>query len=81
MSSWQAAGPVLMTVDPVGGVWSYALDLCRELDCAVALATQSISDAERSGIIGSNAFAGRPAGARYQQRSDQGGRLLQTRAG
>ena len=32
---------VLMTVDPIGGVWSYALDLCaqlREREVEVALA-------------------------------------------
>jgi glycogen synthase len=28
-----------MTVDPIGGVWTYALDLCRALDHEVALAS------------------------------------------
>lgn len=40
MTGWKPPGPILMTVDPVGGVWSYALDLCRELNgCEIALAS------------------------------------------
>ena len=38
MSGWQPARPILMTTDPIGGVWTYTLDLCRELrDCEIAL--------------------------------------------
>jgi glycosyltransferase involved in cell wall biosynthesis len=40
MSGWKPARPILMTVDPIGGVWTYALDLCRELgDCDIVLAS------------------------------------------
>ena len=37
----KAAGPaILMTTDPIGGVWSYTLDLCREMPgCGIALAS------------------------------------------
>lgn len=31
MTWCQTTGPILMTTDPIGGVWNYALDLCREL--------------------------------------------------
>src|SRR3990170_333654 len=34
--------PILMTTDPIGGVWQYSVELCRELakrDVNVALAT------------------------------------------
>jgi glycogen synthase len=31
MTWWRPARPILMTTDPIGGVWNYALDLCREL--------------------------------------------------
>src|SRR5688572_26688922 len=34
--------PILMTTDPIGGVWQYSLELCRELakiDVNVVLAT------------------------------------------
>jgi glycogen synthase len=39
---WQPARPILMTADPIGGVWQYALELCRQLakrDINVVLAT------------------------------------------
>lgn len=42
MVLWKPTRPILMTADPIGGVWSYALELCRELGNAeikVALAT------------------------------------------
>ena len=32
--------PILMTTDPIGGVWNYTIDLCRELaGCDIALAS------------------------------------------
>jgi glycosyltransferase involved in cell wall biosynthesis len=40
--AWKPTRPILMTADPIGGVWAYALELCREygkLDVSVALAT------------------------------------------
>ena len=40
--TWKPIRPVLMTADPIGGVWTYVLELCRELgktDVNVALAT------------------------------------------
>src|ERR1041384_7467758 len=45
--------PILMTVDPIGGVWNYALELCRgllEADVAVCLAVMGrrLSPAERA---------------------------------
>src|ERR1041385_7775153 len=39
---WKPARPVLMTADPIGGVWTYALELCREFEAAgieICLAT------------------------------------------
>lgn len=42
MALWKPTRPILMTADPIGGIWSYALALCRELggaDIKVALAT------------------------------------------
>ena len=40
MSLWPPQQPLLMTTDPIGGVWRYTIDLCRELsDCAIALAS------------------------------------------
>jgi glycogen synthase len=40
MTGWKPSRPILMTVDPIGGVWNYALDLCRELGhCEIALAS------------------------------------------
>ena len=53
MTGWKLPGPILMTVDPIGGVWSYALDLCRELDhCEIALASmgRSLTHAERAQV-------------------------------
>jgi glycosyltransferase involved in cell wall biosynthesis len=45
--------PILMTVDPIGGVWNYALELCRGLlkaDVAVCLAVigRRLSTAEQA---------------------------------
>lgn len=56
----QPVRKILMTADPVGGVWTYAMDLCRALDCAgikVFLATMGCSlsasqRAEASSISG-----------------------------
>jgi glycogen synthase len=53
--TWKPTRPVLMTADPIGGVWSYVLELCRELgktDVNVALATMGrrLSDSERSAV-------------------------------
>jgi glycogen(starch) synthase len=40
MRSWKLPRPILMTTDPIGGVWNYTLDLCRELRyCEIALAS------------------------------------------
>jgi glycogen synthase len=55
MPLWKPTRPVLMTADPIGGVWTYALELCRELgktDVAVALATMGrrLNDEERAAV-------------------------------
>jgi glycogen synthase len=53
MTGWKPPRPILMTVDPIGGVWTYAVDLCRELgQCEIALASmgRSLSRAERAQI-------------------------------
>lgn len=49
----QTSKPILMTVDPIGGVWNYALELCRGLlqaDIAVCLAVMGrrLSATERA---------------------------------
>lgn len=49
----QVSKPILMTVDPIGGVWNYALELCRGLlkaDVAVCLAVMGrrLSTAEQA---------------------------------
>src|ERR1044071_5079327 len=39
---WKSNRPILMTADPIGGVWTFAVELCRELGksaVSVALAT------------------------------------------
>jgi glycosyltransferase involved in cell wall biosynthesis len=53
MTFWKSTKPVLMTADAIGGVWTYALELCRELGrCGVrvALATlgRRLTEAERA---------------------------------
>ena len=55
MPLWKPTRPVLMTADPIGGVWTYALELCRELgksDVTVALATMGrrLNDEERAAV-------------------------------
>ena len=43
MTRHHRARPILMTTDPIGGVWSYSLDLCRELGhCGVDVALASM---------------------------------------
>src|SRR5687768_12045860 len=49
--------PILMTADPIGGVWQYALELCQELakrDVNVVLATmgRQLERGERASVGG-----------------------------
>jgi glycogen synthase len=53
----RALRPILMTADPIGGVWQYALELCRELDkrdVDVVLATmgRQLERGERATVAG-----------------------------
>lgn len=53
MISLVRAGPILMTTDPVGGVWNYSLDLCRELghaglDVVLASMGRKLTASERA---------------------------------
>jgi glycogen(starch) synthase len=53
--TWKPTCPVLMTADPIGGVWTYVLELCRELkkaDVNIALATMGrrLSASERIAV-------------------------------
>lgn len=55
MTYWKPTRPVLMTADPIGGVWTYVIELCRELAKAqvkVALATMGrrLTSAERDAV-------------------------------
>ena len=55
MTHWKPTRPVLMTADPIGGVWTYAIELCRELSKAqlnIALATMGrrLTSAERGAV-------------------------------
>lgn len=54
-TAWKSIRPVLMTADPIGGVWTYALELCREFgnsDVKVALATMGrhLAEDEREAV-------------------------------
>jgi glycosyltransferase involved in cell wall biosynthesis len=53
----QASRSILITADPIGGVWHYALELCRELqklDIEVTLATMGryLTQVERDAVAG-----------------------------
>src|SRR3954467_9044027 len=53
MTRPQAARSILMTADPIGGVWQYALELCSQLNrrsIGVSLATMGrrLTSAERA---------------------------------
>jgi glycosyltransferase involved in cell wall biosynthesis len=53
--SWTPPDPILMTTDPIGGVWTYTLDLCRALpDCPIALASmgRALRPDERRQVAG-----------------------------
>lgn len=55
MAGWKPTRPILMTADPLGGVWTYAIELCRELAKAqinVVLATMGrrLTGAERAAM-------------------------------
>ena len=57
MLHWRITGPILMTADPVGGVWQYALELCRQLaasDVNVVLASmgRQLDRNERASVLG-----------------------------
>jgi glycogen synthase len=54
---WKPTRPILMTADPIGGVWQYALELCRELvkrDVNVVLASmgRQLDRNERTSVFG-----------------------------
>lgn len=55
--NWRLKRPILMTADPIGGVWQYALELCRQLakrDVNVVLATMGrpLERSERAWVAG-----------------------------
>jgi len=53
MTGLKSEHPILITADPIGGVWRYALDLCRELSpCRIALASmgRSSTSAKRAQV-------------------------------
>ncbi len=55
MTYWKPTRPILMTADPVGGVWTYALELCGELgraDIKIVLATmgRKLSRSEKEAV-------------------------------
>jgi len=52
---WKPTRPILMTADPIGGVWTYVIELCRELakvQVNIALATMGrhLTSAERHAV-------------------------------
>jgi glycogen(starch) synthase len=54
---WKPTRPILMTADPIGGVWQYALELCRQLekrDVNVVLASmgRQLDCNERASVLG-----------------------------
>jgi glycogen(starch) synthase len=55
MTMWQPARRILMTTDPIGGVWTYTLELCRELarrgvEVALASMGRSLTESERAEV-------------------------------
>jgi glycogen synthase len=54
---WKSTRPILMTADPIGGVWQYALELCRQLakrDFNVVLASmgRQLDRNEQASVFG-----------------------------
>src|ERR1051325_8223201 len=52
---WKPERPILMTADTIGGVWTYAIELCRQFekhDIHVALATMGrrLSNEQRHNV-------------------------------
>ena len=56
VAHWKPTRPILMTADPIGGVWQYALELCRQLakrDINVVLASMGrrLDHKERTSVF------------------------------